>query len=219
MGNINIELCQLIKQAQGVRGQNQFAKQCGVSSSSLTKISTGSWNPSPKFLAKIAEKAYGGVTYEALMNAAGFLTPEQQEKSPSEDRKSSGKWINVYGEIAAGIPIEAVEDIIDQEEISAEMASHGDYIALKVRGSSMEPRIMDGDVVIIRLQAEVANGEIAAVFVNGDTVTLKQVKKENDGLWLIPINSAYKPLFYSKKECNDLPVRILGKMVELRAKF
>lgn len=152
-------------------------------------------------------------TVQAIERALGI-----NEKSPSEG-KSSGKWINVYGEIAAGIPIEAVEDIIDQEEISAEMASHGDYIALKVRGSSMEPRIMDGDVVIIRLQAEVINGEIAAVFVNGDTVTLKQVKKENDGLWLIPINSAYKPLFYSKKECNELPVRILGKMVELRAKF
>lgn len=153
-------------------------------------------------------------TVQAIERALGI-----NEKSPSEERKSGGKWINVYGEIAAGIPIEAVEDIIDQEEISAEMASHGDYIALKVRGSSMEPRIMDGDIVIIRLQAEVVNGEIAAVFVNGDTVTLKQVKKENDGLWLIPINSAYKPLFYSKKECNELPVRILGKMVELRAKF
>lgn len=132
---------------------------------------------------------------------------------------SKGKWINVYGKIAAGIPIEAIEDIIDQEEISADMAAHGEYIALKVKGSSMEPRIMDSDVVIIRLQETVDNNEIAAVIVNGDECTLKQVKKEEDGLWLISLNAAYKPLFYSKKQCAELPVRILGKMVELRAKF
>lgn len=152
-------------------------------------------------------------TVQAIERALGI-----NENSPSEEGRK-GKWINVYGAIAAGIPIEAIEDIIDQEEISPEMAAHGDYIALKVKGSSMEPRIMDGDVVIIRLQKEVENGEIAAVFVNGDSVTLKQVKRENEGLWLIPNNSAYKPLFYSKKECAELPVRILGKMVELRAKF
>lgn len=152
-------------------------------------------------------------TIEAIERALGI-----NEKSPSEEGRK-GKWINVYGEIAAGIPIEAIEDIIDQEEITAEMAAHGEYIALRVKGSSMEPRIMDGDVVIIRLQSKVENGEIAAVFVNGDAVTLKQVKRENEGLWLIPNNSAYKPLFYSKKECAELPVRILGKMVELRAKF
>lgn len=85
MGEINKELCELIRQAQGSRGQNQFAKQCGISSSSITKISTGEWTPKPKFLAKIAEKAYNGITYEMLMNAAGFLTPEQQEKYPANN--------------------------------------------------------------------------------------------------------------------------------------
>lgn len=136
-----------------------------------------------------------------------------------EKISSKGKWINVYGEIAAGIPIEAVEDVIDQEEISLEMAEHGEYIALKVKGSSMEPRIADGDVVIIRLQETVENNEIAAVFVNGDSVTLKRVRKENNGLWLIPTNSTHSPLFYSKKDCDELPVRILGKLVEVRQKY
>ena len=99
------------------------------------------------------------------------------------------------------------------------MAEHGEYIALKVKGSSMEPRIADGDVVIIRLQETVENNEIAAVFVNGDSVTLKRVRKENDGLWLIPTNSTHSPLFYSKKDCDELPVRILGKLVEVRQKY
>ena len=150
-------------------------------------------------------------TVEAIERALGI-----NEKSPAARQ---GKWINVYGNIAAGIPIEAIEDIIDQEEITAEMAETGEYIALKVKGSSMEPRIMNGDVVIIKLQKTIENGEIAAVLVNGNDVTLKQIKKEDNGLWLIPFNSAFQHLFYSKKECAELPVRILGKMVELRAKF
>ena len=78
---------------------------------------------------------------------------------------------------------------------------------------------MDGDVVIIKRQETIESGEIAAVLVNGNDVTLKQIKKEDNGLWLIPFNSAYQHIFYSKKECTELPIRILGKMVELRAKF
>lgn len=216
MGSINQELCNLIKQAQGSRGQNQFALQCGISSSSLTKISIGEYTPKPKFLAKIAEKAHNGVTFDMLMNAAGFLTSAQKEKSPVTQQ---GKWINVFGHIAAGIPIEAIEDIVDQEQITDEMASHGEYIALRVKGDSMEPKISDGDTVIIRIQDNIENGEIAAVYVNGNDVTLKRVRKEDNGLWLIGTNPAFTPIFYSKKECAELPVRILGKMVELRAKF
>ena len=150
-------------------------------------------------------------TVQAIERALGL--------SDTKDDAPRGKWINVYGQIAAGIPIEAIEDILDQEEISMDMASHGEYIALKVKGSSMEPRIMDGDVVIIRLQETIENNEIAAVFVNGDSVTLKRIRKENDGLWLIPTNTAHSPLFYSKKDCAELPVRILGKLVEVRQKY
>lgn len=177
-----------------------IAEKAGLPKGTVQNIFAG-YVPSPRL-----------DTVQAIESALGL-----KEKSPSESRK--GKLINVYGEIAAGIPIEAIEDIIDQEEISLDMAAHGEYIALKVKGGSMEPRIMDGDIVIIRLQETVENNEIAAVFVNGDTVTLKRVKKENDGVWLIPTNSAYSPMYYSKKECAELPVRILGKLVEVRQKY
>lgn len=151
-------------------------------------------------------------TVEAIERALGI-----NEKSPSYEGK--GKWINVYGHIAAGIPIEAIEDIVDQEQISENMAMHGEYIALQVKGDSMEPKISDGDTVIIRLQDTIENGEIAAVYVNGNDVTLKRVRMEENGIWLIGNNPAFTPIFYSKKQCAELPVRILGKMVELRAKF
>lgn len=152
-------------------------------------------------------------TVQAIERALGI-----NEKSPSEEERK-GKWINVYGHIAAGIPIEAIEDVVDQEEISEEMLKHGEYLALRVKGDSMEPKISDGDTVIIRIQNTIESGEIAAVYVNGNDVTLKRVRKEDNGIWLIGNNPAFTPIFYSKKECAELPVRILGKMVELRAKF
>ncbi len=81
MGIINQELCRLIKEAQGDRGQNQFAQQCDISSSAITRIFTGTYVPSAKTLKKISDHAYNGITYEMLMNAAGYLTQEQQNKN------------------------------------------------------------------------------------------------------------------------------------------
>lgn len=184
--------------------QADIARYLGISYQAYAHYEAGRRDPDPHSLNKLAD--YFGVSVDYLLG--------RKEPDPSK-----GKRINVYGEIAAGIPIEAVEDIVDLEEISPDMAARGEYIALRIKGSSMEPRIMDGDVVIIRLQDDVQNGEIAAVFVNGDSATLKRIKKEKGGLWLISLNQAYSPMFYSQRECQELPIRILGKMVELRAKF
>ena len=99
------------------------------------------------------------------------------------------------------------------------MAAKGEYIALKIKGDSMEPKISDGDVVIVRLQPDFNNGDIVIVLVNGDEATCKKIKKTPEGVMLISTNPAYEPMFYSKKQVGELPVRVLGKVVELRAKF
>lgn len=176
---------------------DEIAKKANLPKGSVQNIFAG-YVPDPR-----------ASTVEAIEKALGLNKPNANK----------GVWIPVYGNIAAGIPIEAIEDIIDQEEIPTEMTNNGEYIALRVKGSSMEPRIKEGDVVIIKRQETIENVEIAAVLVNGNDVTLKQVKVEDSGIWLIPFNSAFPHKFYTKKECADLPVRILGKMVELRAKF
>lgn len=128
-------------------------------------------------------------------------------------------WINVYGSIAAGIPLEAIVDITDREEITEEMAKSGEYFALSIKGNSMSPRIQDGDVVILKKQEKVDNGEIAAVLVNGNEATLKKIKILDNGLALIPLNPEYETMFYTSEQVANLPVRIIGKLVELRAKF
>ena len=132
---------------------------------------------------------------------------------------SKGVLIPILGQVIAGIPIDAVEDILGYEEISREMATHGEYFALQIKGNSMEPRMRQGDVVIVKKQSAVESGDIAVVLVNGDEATIKKFVIHDNGVSLISNNEAYSPMFYTKKEIEEKPVTVLGKVVELRAKF
>ena len=142
-----------------------------------------------------------------------------EEKSVDSLHHIKGVKIPVLGYVRAGIPISAVEEILDYEEISEEMSSQGDFFALQIKGDSMEPRMREGDVVIIKQQPTVENGDIAVVLVNGDDATVKKFYRSNSGIKLISINPAYDPFFFSPDEVNTLPVKVIGKVVELRAKF
>lgn len=135
-----------------------------------------------------------------------------------QDKK--GVRIPVLGRVVAGIPIEAVEEILDYEEITPELAATGEFFALQVRGDSMEPTLRDGDVVIVKKQPTVDSGDIAIVLVNGNDATVKEIKESPSGITLIGHNVAvYTPQFYSNKEIQNLPVQIIGKVVEMRRKF
>lgn len=90
---------------------------------------------------------------------------------------------------------------------------------MQIHGSSMEPRMKEGDVVIVRLQDDCESGETVVAIVNGDEATCKILQKTPEGITLMSTNPAYGPMFYSNKDIEDKPVRILGKVVELRAKF
>ena len=130
-----------------------------------------------------------------------------------------GGRIPVLGSIRAGLPQTAAENIIDYEEIPAEMERDGEYFALQIRGDSMEPRMRTGDVIIVRKQETVDNGDVAVVLINGDEATVKRYYRRESGVSLVAINPAYEPLFYTPEQVEELPVRVMGKVVELRAKF
>lgn len=133
--------------------------------------------------------------------------------------KKSKFEIPVLGLVRAGIPMDAVENILDYEEISEDMARQGEFFALQIKGDSMEPKISDGDVVIVRKQPDVESGEIAIVLVNGDEATIKKVQKFTGGINLVPSNPVYEVKTFTNEQIEALPVQILGKVVELRAKF
>lgn len=165
--------------------------------------------PNSAKLQKIAD--YFGVSLDYLMT--GNLSDEISRQS------SKGVQIPVLGYVAAGIPIDAVENIIDWEEIPAEMARNGEYFGLVINGDSMEPRMCKGDVVIVKKQPDIESGDIAIVIINGDNGTCKKVVKHENGLSLISFNPAYPPMFYTWQEVETLPITINGKVVELRGKF
>lgn len=198
-----------IKDARKSAGltQLELAKKTDLSRSYIGDIEKNRYNPSVSTLQLIAT-----ATNTPLEN----LLPSTKTASP----KGRGIRIPVLGRVVAGIPIEAVEEILDYEEITPELAATGEFFALKIRGHSMEPRMMEGDVVIVRKQEDVESGDVAIVLVNGDEATVKRVKKQPEGITLIATNtSVYEPHFYSNKEIADLPVRILGRVVELRGKL
>lgn len=141
------------------------------------------------------------------------------EHSPSTTSTKKGTTIKILGHVAAGIPIEAIEDVIDEEEIPEELARTGEFFGLKINGNSMEPDIHDGDTVIIRKQDDAESDEIVIALVNGNDGVCKRLKKYADSIALISLNPSYEPMFFSQEEIDNKPVRIVGKVVELRRKF
>ncbi|MBR1931308.1 MAG: helix-turn-helix domain-containing protein [Lachnospiraceae bacterium] len=140
-------------------------------------------------------------------------------EAPIAPSKKKGVSVNVLGRVAAGSPIEAVTDIIDTEEITEDLAMTGSFFGLQIQGDYMEPRMCSGDVVIVRQQDDAESGDIVIALVNGDDATCKRLRKYRDGIELISNNPAYQPMFFSNKEIVEKPVRIIGKVVELRGKF
>ena len=183
--------------------QDKLAKAISVSRSTVAMWETSSHAPDYQTIAKLAE--IFGVSVDYIL---GIDTPEKKKNI-----------VPVLGKVAAGIPIEAITDIEDYEEIDEALAATGEFFALRIKGASMEPRIKEGDVVIVRRQESAESGDTVVVLVNGDAATVKKIRYGADGISLIPSNPAYDVQFYSKADIEQLPVRIIGRVVELRGKF
>ena len=183
--------------------QVELAKAVDLSRSYIGDIEKDRYNPSITTLRLIANAT--GVPLESLLSSA--------------DQRPAGRGIRipVLGRVVAGVPIEAVDEILDYEEITPALAATGDFFALQVRGDSMQPKLEEGDIVIVKQQEDVESGDIAIVLVNGNDATIKQVKKLEGGIMLYGFNpDVYEPHFYSNQQIIDLPVRILGKVIESR---
>lgn len=202
-----------IKYLRSQRGysQEELAKALGYKSyTTITKWESGVSEPTLKMTNEIAK--FFNISVNELC-----YTRLNAPKKNNGVRK--GVAINVYGRVAAGIPLEMIEDIIDTEEIPEEMARTGEFFGLKIRGDSMEPRMTDGDVVIVRKQEDAETNDVVIATVNGTDATCKRLKKYNDGIALISLNPKYEPMYFSKDEIESKPVCIIGRVVELRAKF
>ena len=148
----------------------------------------------------------------------GYDVP-RNKVTEENNNTSHGIKIPVLGTVAAGIPISAVEDILDYEEIPQSWQNQGEFFGLKIKGDSMEPRMESGDVVIVKQQSDANSGDTVIVLVNGDDATCKRLEKTDNGIMLVSTNPKYPPMFYSLEDIQTKPVVILGKVVELRQKY
>lgn len=124
--------------------------------------------------------------------------------------------IPVLGEVAAGVPIFANENRIGTVEIPKELAATGVFFGLKIKGDSMTPQIMDGDIVIVKHQDYADNNNVVIALIDGENATCKRLMKTETGIALISFNPNYTPRMFSKKEVMQNKVAIIGKVVEVR---
>ena len=196
--------------------QDELAQRAGYTDrSSIAKIEKGLIDLPQTKIKQFAD--IFGVSPSDLM---GWDNKSESILSHNDTPPAKPIRIPVLGSIPAGIPIEAIEDILDWEELPASMGKGGaEYFALQVKGDSMFPNYLDGDVLIFRKQETCNSGQDCAVMVNGDDATFKRVKIGEKGITLQPLNPAYDPMYFTREECAEIPVRIIGVVVELRRKI
>ncbi len=132
---------------------------------------------------------------------------------PKENRRQ----IPVLGRVPAGVPVEAVEDVIETLELDAPMANDGNaYFALLVTGDSMVPEYRDGDIVIVRVQSTAETGDDVVAYVDGSDATLKRFTRTVNGIQLRPLNPAYPVRSFTSDEVTAQKVALAGVVVEQR---
>lgn len=198
-----------LKEARKAKGMTQIevSRIIGISQTGYSDWETGKNRVDAVSLNRLAELY--GVSVDYLLGS-------------SEVPTNNVLRIPVLGSVPAGVPLEAIEDIIDWEELPQSMASGGrEYFALEVKGDSMWPDYLPGDVVIVRKQPTCDSGEDCVVYVNGYDATLKQVRlnAEDQSLTIVPRNPSYPPRTFTAEEIQSLPVTIAGVVVELRRKI
>ena len=184
------------------------------SKSHLSQYVNGKSNPDNEKIFLLS-KVFG-VTEAWLL---GYNVPRYERIENTGPQTPQGLKIPVLGTVAAGIPISAVEEILDYEKVPQSWKNQGEFFGLRIKGDSMKPDINHGDTVIVRKQSTANNGDVVITLVNGDDVTCKKFEKLDNGIMLISNNSEYSPMYFSNEEVVTKPVVILGRVVELRRKF
>ena len=187
------------------------------SKSHLSQYVNGKSNPDNEKIFLLS-KVFG-VTEAWLLGYDVHRYERIEEAKINEPQTLQGLKIPVLGTVAAGIPISAVEDILDYEEVPQSWENQGEFFGLRIKGDSMKPDINNGDTVIVRQQSTANNGDVVIALVNGDDATCKKFEKLDNGIMLISNNSEYSPMYFSNEEVVTKPVVIIGRVVELRRKF
>ena len=197
---------QRLREGLDIRQMNQteLAKRSQISKSSISRYIKGDWEGKQGAVYALAKAL--GVTEAWLM---GYDVPMEAEEAPSPIPAGfEMATIPLVGSIACGTPILAEQNI--EARIGVPALWRADF-ALTCHGDSMAAMIQDGDIVCIRKQPEVENGEIAAVRI-GEEATLKRFYRQGDTVMLQAENPAFSPLVYTRDQLNEITIegRVVG---------
>lgn len=206
----------ILKELRKEKGltQSKLAEKLGLSRSTIAMYETEGSEPDLATLLSIAK--FFNVSIDYLV---GSNTPIAMSNVAPSNLTTSFIKVPVFGEIPAGIPIEMIDTsyIEDYEDISKELLK-GDKKAfcLKVKGESMMPKFEDGDILVLIQQEDCKSGDYCAVSINHTECTFKKVIKHPNGVTLQPLNPTFEPMFFTNQQIEELPITILGVVVEVR---
>lgn len=178
------------------------AAASGVSRGKMTMLLRGTASPSSDELARL-ERFFG--------------VPLHYQREPATVLPAAlvpARRIPVLGRVPAGIPVEAVEDIVSHVDLTD--ADERDYFALLVKGDSMTPEYRDGDIVVVRVQPTAETGDDVVAYVGDSDATLKRFTRTENGVELRPLNPEYPILRFTNDEIAALPLSVAGVVVEQR---
>lgn len=128
--------------------------------------------------------------------------------------------IPLLGSVKAGYDYLAQENWVGTIQVETSLVGDGsEYFALEVKGDSMAPVFIEGDIIIIHKQNDCENNQIAIVIVNGEEGTVKKVRKTEAGIILQPLNPAYAPMIFTNEEIDSIPITIVGIVRQLKREF
>jgi len=204
-----------IKEALVIRKMRQadLVEKTGIGKSSISTYIAGDYEPKQKNIYKIAKALDVSETW-----LLGYDVPMERERIDFSNIKNLQpikqiRKVPILGRIACGDPILAVENYEGYTYLPEDV--HADFVLKCVGDSMIEANIFDGDMVFIRLQPQVENGEIAAVLIE-DEATLKRVHFDGKTLSLFPANSTMSPMYYTGEQLEN--IRVIGKMQALLRK-
>jgi len=171
------------------------------------------------FVKRLAHKARALEVVKLPENASAndifnSFTPSVIKGGLDKSNINSSK-VSVLGSIAAGTPIEAIQQEVDKISLPEELQKNGEHFGLKIKGDSMiEAGINNGDTVIIKKTHSVDNGEIAVVLIDNQEATLKKVRKKGKTIALEAANKNYDTKIYAAER-----IKIQGKLISLYRNF
>lgn len=186
--------------------QEELGKMVGVQRAAVQKWESGKTRNLKRETIKMLAEFFN-------VSPAAFIAESIKQPEVSQSHIP----IPVYGYIPAGIPMEAIEDVLGYEDIPADWArGNKSFFALKIKGDSMYPNYLDGDVIIFEKTETADSGKDVAVFISNQEATFKRLERSFEGITIRPLNPSYPPRTFSNEEIISLPVRILGVARELR---